>query len=82
VTPTQVRTSAGWTISGNTASNAALVQFGEKTSGGDQTMVHVGLGFMATGNILRLHADLNSDLLVANGVNPQFAIGAMDWTLD
>lgn len=80
--PTQARSSAGWTVSGNTASNAALVQFGEMSAGGPDTVVHLGLGFLATGNTLRLHADLNADLVINNGVNPQFAIGALDWTLD
>lgn len=77
--PTQARSSAGWTISGDTASNAALVQFGEMTAGGPDTVVHLGLGFIATGNVLRLHQDLTADLVINNGVNPQFAIGALDW---
>lgn len=77
--PTQARSSAGWTVSGDTASNAALIQFGEMTAGGPDTVVHVGLGFIATGDVLRLHQDLASDLVINNGVNPQFAIGALDW---
>jgi hypothetical protein len=80
--PTQARSSAGWTVSGDTVDNAALIQFGEMTGGGPDTVVHVGLGFIATGDVLRLHADLNDDLVINNGVNPQYAIGAMDWTLD
>lgn len=80
--PVQARSSAGWTVSGNTASNAALIQFGEMTAGGPDTVVHLGLGFIATGDVIRLHADLNSDLVINNSVNPQLAIGAMDWTLD
>jgi hypothetical protein len=80
--PTQARSSGGWTVSGNTASNAALVQFGEMTAGGPDTVVHCGLGFISSGNTLRLHADLTADLVINNGVNPQFAIGALDWTLD
>lgn len=80
--PIQARSSAGWTVSGNTASNAALIQFGEMTAGGPDTVVHLGLGFLATGDVIRLHADLNADLVINNGVNPQFAIGALDWTLD
>jgi len=78
--PTQARSSAGWTVSGAVASNAALEQFGEMTAGGPDTVVHAGLGFIATGDILRLHQDLASDLVINNGVNPQFAIGAMTWT--
>lgn len=77
--PTQARSSAGWTVSGDTASNAALIQFGEMTAGGPDTVVHLGLGFIATGDVLRLHQDLAADLVINNGVNPQFAIGALDW---
>lgn len=79
---TQARSSAGWTVANDTAGNAALIQFGEMTAGGPDTVVHLGLGFMATGDVIRLHADLNSDLVINDGVNPQFAIGALDWTLD
>ena len=77
--PTQTRDSSGWTISGDTASNAALIQFGEMTAGGPDTVVHVGCGLIGTGNVLKLHQDLNADLVINNGVNPQFAIGALDW---
>lgn len=80
--PTQARSSAGWTIAGNTADNAALIVFGEMSAGGPDTVVHCGLGFISTGSTLRLHADLNSDLVINNGVNPQYVIGAMNWTLD
>ena len=77
--PLQARSAAGWTISGDTASNAALVVFGEMTAGGPDTVVHLGLGFIETGSVLRLHQDLTNDLVINNGVNPQFAIGALDW---
>ena len=77
--PAQARSSAGWTVAADTASNAALVQFGEMTAGGPDTVVHLGLGFIATGDVLRLHQDLVSDLIINNTVNPQFAIGALDW---
>ena len=77
--PLQARSSAGWTISGDTASNAALIQFGEMTAGGPDTVVHLGLGFIATGDVLRLHQDLTADLVINNGIAPQLAIGACDW---
>lgn len=76
------RSGVGWTSEGGTASNAALIQFDEKTGGDDDTAVHCGIGLIATGNVLRIHADLASDLLISDGVNPQFAIGALDITLD
>jgi len=77
--PTQARTSGGWTSSGDTVSNAALIQFGEMTAGGPDTVVHLGLGFLSTGNQLDLHQDLAADLVINNGVNPQLAISALDW---
>lgn len=77
--PTQARSSGGWTVSGDTVSNAALIQFGEMSGGASDTAVHLGLGFIATGDVLRMHADLNADLVINVGVNPQFAIGALDW---
>jgi hypothetical protein len=79
---TQARSSGGWTVSGDTASNAALIQFGEMTAGGPQTATHLGLGFIATGDVLRLHTTTTADLVINNGVNPQFAIGALEWSLD
>ncbi len=52
--PTQARSSAGWTVAGTTnVSNAALIQFGEMAGGGPDTVVHMGLGFIATGDVLR-----------------------------
>ena len=80
VRPTQARSSVGWTVAADVASNAAIILFGEMTAGGPVTAVHSGLGFIATGSVLRLHADLTADLVINNGVNPQYAIGAMTWT--
>ena len=78
--PTQARSSAGWTVASAVASNAALIQYGEMSAGGPDTVVHMALGFIATGSVIRLHQDLNADLVINNGVNPQFAIGALTWT--
>jgi hypothetical protein len=80
--PTQTRNGSGWTVSGNNASNAALVQFGEMSAGGPDTVVHLGVGLIATGDVLRIHADLDADLVINNGINPQFAIGALDINVD
>lgn len=77
--PTQARSGAGWTIAADTASNAALIQFGNMTAGGPVTAVHLGLGFISTGSVLRLQQDLAADLVINNGINPQFAIGALTW---
>jgi len=79
---TVARSGSGWTVSGNNASNAALIQFGEKTGGADDVAVHCGIGLIATGDVLQIHADLGADLTISDGVNPQFAIGALDITMD
>jgi hypothetical protein len=78
--PTQVRSAAGWTVTNDTVTNAALIQFGEMSAGGPDTVVHLGLGFIATGSVLRLHQDLTgAGLTISDGVNPQFAISALQW---
>ena len=80
---TQPRSASGWDSgTQGQVSNAALEQFGNMTAGGPVTAVHVGCGLLATGDVIRLHADLAADLVINNGINPQFAIGALVWTLD
>lgn len=79
--PTQARSAAGWTVAGNQASNAALISFGNDTTG-TQTAHSLGLGFIASGNVLSLWAILTADLIINIGVNPQFAIGALIWNVD
>lgn len=72
-----VRTSTGWTVSGNTASNAALIQFPQCGASG-ATITHVSIGTSSTGAGQILYSgQLNSNLTVANLIQPQFAIGAL-----
>jgi hypothetical protein len=72
-----VRTAVGWTVTGNQAVNAALVQFPQCT-GGTDTITHVAVGtaLSGTGKILYKGA-LGASLAVANGIQPQFAPGAL-----
>jgi hypothetical protein len=76
------RTAGGWTISGNTASNAAAVVFGACTAG-SSTITHFGIGsdVSGTGNLFMSGA-LTASLAVSNGITPQFAIGALTVTAD
>lgn len=76
------RTTGGWTVSGNNASNAALVQF-PQCSGGSETLTHfaVGTASSSTGKIL-YKGSLTSSLAVSSGIQPQFAIGELDITED
>ena len=76
------RTAGGWTRSVSTISNTALVQFGQCT-GGTATATHFGIGTDSTGagNLL-LKGALNASLSISNGIQPQFAAGAMTATVD
>lgn len=72
-----VRTAGGWTVASNTAANAALAQFAQCGATG-ATISHVAIGTAVTGAGNVLYAGgLNSNLAVANGIQPQFAIGAL-----
>lgn len=76
-----VRTTSGWSVpaSGATA-NAALAQFAQCGVTG-ATITHVAIGTAASGAGLVLYAGpLSSSLAVANGIQPQFAAGALDVT--
>jgi hypothetical protein len=76
------RNSGGWTVSGNSATNTALVQFPQCT-GGTNTITHVSIGTASssTGKILYSGA-LNSSLSVSNLIQPQFAASALTVTED
>lgn len=75
-----IRTSAGWTVSSNTAFNAALAQFAQcGATGATLTYVAIGTNVSGAGNVLYSGA-LNSALTVANGIQPQFSIGALTVT--
>ncbi len=75
-----IRTSAGWTVASNTATNAALVQFAQCGASGS-TLTHVAIGTAATGvgNVL-YSGPLNSSLAVASGIQPQFNAAALTVT--
>jgi hypothetical protein len=73
------RSGSGWTVTGNTVTNAALVQFPQCTSG-SATITHVGVGLGATAasaTVLLYKGALSSSLSVSSGIQPQFAIGAL-----
>ena len=76
------RSGAGWTVVGNTGSNAALAQFDQCGATG-ATITHVGVGTdLAGAGILLFSGQLSSPLAVANLIQPQFEIGDLDITLD
>lgn len=77
-----VRSGVGWTVSGNTASNAAVISFPECSSGSETvTYVAVGTASSGAGQILYSGA-LSASRSVSSGITLQFAIGALDITED
>jgi hypothetical protein len=76
------RSGSGWTVTGNQASNAALVQFPQAT-GGTNTITYVAVGTASTGTGQLLYSGaLNSSLSVSSGIQPQFSSGALTITED
>lgn len=76
------RSGSGFTVTNNTATNAALAQFPQCT-GSSNTITHVSIGTASsgTGQIIASGA-LSSSLSVSTGIQPQFAGGALSFVLD
>ncbi len=76
------RSSAGWTSSTNTITNAAAVTFPACT-GGSETETDFSIGLITgTGAGDNLYwGALTSSLAVSNGITPSFAIGAISLTI-
>jgi hypothetical protein len=72
---TVARSGAGWTVTGNTCVNDGLIQFGQCTAG-TNVLSHVSITPASSSQILYSGA-LNANLSVSAGIQPQFAIGAL-----
>ena len=71
------RDGAGWTVSGNTASNTAEVTFPQCT-GGTETITHFGVGTASSGTGRLLYkGTLNASLSVSNLITPRIIAGAL-----
>lgn len=77
---TVARSGVGWTVTGNTCANDALIQFPQCTSG-TNTLTHVSITPAASTQILYSGA-LNASLAVSSGIQPQFAVSALTITED
>lgn len=76
------RSGAGWTVSGNNASNAAAITFPVGSSGA-QTVTHFGVGSDVSGaGNLFFKGALASSRPVGTGITPSFAIGELDVNAD
>ncbi len=73
---------AGWSVSGNGAENATLVQFPQAT-GGSETATHFGIGTSLSGaGKLLFKGALVSSLAISLNVTPEFQAGEIDITND
>lgn len=77
-----VSRTTGFTISGNTASNAALIQFPTCT-GGTATATHFSICTTQNGaGQIIVSGALTSSLSISNGIQPQFNTGELDVVFD
>jgi hypothetical protein len=76
------RSTAGWAVSGNNASNASAIVFPQCT-GNSCTVAGFAIHTASTGTGNQIiWGTLSPTLSVSNGITPQFAAGAMDIFLD
>lgn len=76
------RTSGGFTVSGNSASNTAAVIFPTAT-GGSNTLTHFGIGLSSSGaGTLLFKGALDDSLAVSNGITPRYEIGQLVINVD
>ena len=77
---TVARTSGGWTVSGDSVTNAAIASFPACT-GGTNTITHFSVG-TGTGDAMMYSGALTASLAVSSGITPSFAIGALSISED
>jgi hypothetical protein len=74
------RTTGGWTLTSETITNAAAINFPAAT-GGSETETYVGIGTASSGSgILLWFGALTSPLAVSSGITPVIAIGQLSIT--
>lgn len=76
------RSAGGWTVSGASVSNTALIQFPECTSG-SETIEYVSITTDVSGSSVILYSGaLSASRSVSSGIQPQFAATALTVTED
>lgn len=78
-----VRTTSGWSVSGDTVSNVAAITFGQCTAG-SESVTHFGIckaDVESTADLI-YSGVLDSPLAVSSGITPEFAIGDLTVTED
>ena len=78
--PYQVaRTAGGWTLTSQTMSNVAAIEFG-LCSGGTNAITYVSIAPAGSTEILYVGALSSGGVSVSTGIQPRFAIGALTVT--
>ena len=76
------RSTAGWTVASGTVSNDAAITFSQCTTG-SETETHFSIGEDQSGTgYMQIWGALTTPLSVSSGVTPQFAISALQVSLD
>lgn len=71
-----------FTVSGNSVSNANLEQF-PQCSSGSETITYASIVTSSSGaGTIIVRAALNTSIPVSTGIQPQFAAGALSFTID
>lgn len=76
------RSSAGWTVTGNAVTNAALIQFPQCTSGSETTTYFSITTASSGGTKILYRGALSASLDISSGIQPQFGAGELDGTED
>lgn len=77
------RNVSDWSVAAGLVDNDLLIQYGEASGGTPITITDVGIGFAISGaGVLQIWGQVTLDLIVNIGVNPQFAPGALDISID
>ena len=75
------RSAAGWTLTGQTITNAAAINFGACVGGTGETENYVGVGTLSSGaGSLLWFGQLTSPLAVSAGITPSIALGQLSIT--
>lgn len=76
------RSTSGWTVASGVCDNDAAITFGQSSTG-PESETHFGLGSASSGaGNLFMTGALAATLVVNNGINPQFAAGDLDVSVD
>jgi len=75
------RTSAEWTVSGNSATNANAVTFPQAT-GGSETATHFSILTASTSGDMLFSNALTANLSISNGITPSFAASNLTVTAE